>query len=144
LSSFFFPFFPFPYPFFPFPYPFSLFWGAWWRVDWLSLLPWGDGMLQSNFVVFGMGVSDSRGKFFFWGLFGGLLIQKLCVCNVLGVVATFKLGVASSKIDLRVLIWGSLGVAHSKTDPRVTIWGLLISLFLLTKGGSLIQKLTRM
>jgi Na+/serine symporter len=78
-----------------------------------------------------MGVADSKGKFFFLGS----LIQKISACNVLGVITTFKLGVASSKIDLRVKIWGSLGVAHLKTDPRVTIWRLLASFFFTHKGG---------
>jgi hypothetical protein len=68
------PFFPFPYPFFTFPFPFSFFLGACrWRLDRLSLLPWGGGML---FVVFEMGVADSKSKFFLGGLFGGLLIKK--------------------------------------------------------------------
>ena len=65
-------------PFSLFPYPFSFLWGVWWRWDWLSLLRWCGGMLQSNFVAFFWGVVASKRMFFFffWGSFMGVADSK--------------------------------------------------------------------
>jgi hypothetical protein len=75
------------FPFSLFPYPFSFLWGVWWHRDWLSLLRWCGGMLQSNFVAFRLGAVASKRTFFFF--FWGSLIQNKRACNILGVVNDF-------------------------------------------------------
>jgi hypothetical protein len=76
LSSFFclFSLFPIPFPFF------CGFGGVWIGYPYCR---GAVGCCKAILLFFQMGVVDSKGKFlflFFWGLFGGLLIQKKKAC----------------------------------------------------------------